>query len=1216
MHLYHFTLVKPGSINQAISGCFSGKKYDILTEKHYRPTEIVMAKGNILELYECEENGNLKCLISQDVFGVIRSITSFKFSNTVEKDYIAIGSDSGSIVILEVNSNLNKFTQIHHETYGKTGCRRIVPGQYLAADPKGRALMIGAVEKQKFVYVLNMDGDHLTISSPLEGHSQNTLVYSMVGLDVGFDNPAFACIEVNYEGADESDVAYQSLKKMLTIYELDLGKNTIVKKSSEEIDRSANLLIQIPEPLGGVLVCSENYITYKKEGQDDVRSPIPRRSGMPQERGLMIINSNLKVKKGGDIFLLAQNELGDLYRVSFNKDGNRVSSVSLQYFDTIPVSNSFLALKNGNLFCASEFGDHKCYKITKIEPNEYPETYESIGSETFPTFTPPMNRFEALMSDNDQPSTTNVTCLELVNEIKSLAPVTDMKVTDLMGEGTPQIYCLNGRGPTSSLRSLRYGLPVNEEVAAPLDQQATAIFTVKESMNDTFDKYIILSFSEFTMVLSVGENVAEVTESGFLTTTKTIYASNIGESGEFVQVHPKGIRHIHPDRVNEWNSGNKIIEKAAVNGYQIVVSLSGGEIIYFEYDTSSGNLIETERNDLSQDVACLALSPIQDGRTRGRFLAVGFYDKTVRLISLGEYDMMSILSRQALPADPESLSLIELQSGHSRDETSLYLNIGLSNGILLRSTVDSSTGELSDTRSRFLGTKGVKLRNVKVRGDNAILALSSKPWLGNSINGKIEMTPLSYPALNSACNFSSEQIRDGLVSITAEHLRIITISSLLDKFTPEIIPLNYTPRKFVVHDETSHMIILQTDHNVSKENSTDRPDYIKVDESQKDPSLSKDVEYGAIKTKPKSNLWASYIRVYSPKKQANLDEFEIEDNEAAFSITTCKFSTSLSGAKSNESLIIVGTAKNMKLYPTRTCDCGYINVFQISEDGKLQLIHKTEVEDVPYALHAFRGRLLVGVKNMLRIYDLGKKKLLRKCENKSFPNFITSIAVDGNRIFVGDITESFHFVKFNSSENSLTIFADNTTPRWLTASALVDHNTIAGGDKFGNFFISRLPSDVSDELEDSSTGKEKWIWERGLLNGAPQKATEIVKFYVGSMITSIYKTSLIAGGPSILIYTTITGAVGVFFPFTSKKDIEFFTQLEMHLREKNPPLCGRDHLAYRSYYFPVKSVVDGDLIEQFNDVDLQTKTKISEDLQRTINEIAKKIEDMKNQTGL
>ncbi len=37
----------------------------------------------------------------------------------------------------------NDWKSIHCEAFGKTGCRRIVPGQYLAADPKGRAIMVG-----------------------------------------------------------------------------------------------------------------------------------------------------------------------------------------------------------------------------------------------------------------------------------------------------------------------------------------------------------------------------------------------------------------------------------------------------------------------------------------------------------------------------------------------------------------------------------------------------------------------------------------------------------------------------------------------------------------------------------------------------------------------------------------------------------------------------------------------------------------------------------------------------------------------------------------------------------------------------------------------------------------------------------------------------------------------------------------------------------------
>jgi splicing factor 3B subunit 3 len=77
--------------------------------------------------------------------------------------------------------------------------RRIVPGDYLAADPKGRCIMIGAVEKQKFVYILNRDSsNNLTISSPLEAHKPHIITLDMVGLDTGIEQPQFACIEMDY----------------------------------------------------------------------------------------------------------------------------------------------------------------------------------------------------------------------------------------------------------------------------------------------------------------------------------------------------------------------------------------------------------------------------------------------------------------------------------------------------------------------------------------------------------------------------------------------------------------------------------------------------------------------------------------------------------------------------------------------------------------------------------------------------------------------------------------------------------------------------------------------------------------------------------------------------------------------------------------------------------------------------------------------------------
>lgn len=53
-----------------------------------------------------------------------------------------------------------------------------------------------------------------------------------------------------------------------------------------------------------------------------------------------------------------------------------------------------------------------------------------------------------------------------------------------------------------------------------------------------------------------------------------------------------------------------------------------------------------------------------------------------------------------------------------------------------------------------------------------------------------------------------------------------------------------------------------------------------------------------------------------------------------------------------------------------------------AEGTELEFLHKTSIEDIPVVLHPFQGKLLVGMGKTLRMYDYGKKKLLRKCENK------------------------------------------------------------------------------------------------------------------------------------------------------------------------------------------------------------------------------------------
>lgn len=96
------------------------------------------------------------------------------------------------------------------------------------------------------MYILNRDAAaNLTISSPLEAHKAQTIIHSIVGVDVGFENPLFACLEVDYSEADQdpTGAAFESAEKMLTYYELDLGLNHVVRKWSDVTDSRANMLI-------------------------------------------------------------------------------------------------------------------------------------------------------------------------------------------------------------------------------------------------------------------------------------------------------------------------------------------------------------------------------------------------------------------------------------------------------------------------------------------------------------------------------------------------------------------------------------------------------------------------------------------------------------------------------------------------------------------------------------------------------------------------------------------------------------------------------------------------------------------------------------------------------------------------------------------------------------------------------------------------------------
>ncbi len=413
------------------------------------------------------------------------------------------------------------------------------------------------------------------------------------------------------------------------------------------------------------------------------------------------------------------------------------------------------------------------------------------------------------------------------------------------------------------------------------------------------------------------------------------------------------------------------------------------------------------------------------------------------------------------------------------------------------------------------------------------------------------------------------------------------------------IPLTYTPRRLLKHPGYGVFYTIESDNNTLppelRKKLLDAPTAVNGD-----AKVLPAEEFGYPRA---SGRWASCINVIDPvgDEPGVLQRVDLDNNEAAVSATVVSFAS-----QEGEHFLIVGTGKDMVVSPRQFTE-GYIHVYRFQENGRgVEFVHKTKVEEPPMALVSFQGRLLAGIGKTLRVYDLGLRQLLRKAQAEVAPHLIVSLQTQGKRIVVGDVQQGVSYVVYKYESNELLTFVDDSIKRWTACTTMVDYESVAGGDKFGNLWIVRCPEKASQEADE--LGSEiHLVHARSYLHGAPSRLSSMAHYFTQDIPTSINKTNLVVGGQEVLLWSGIQGTIGVLIPFVGREDADFFQTLEQHMRTEDPPLGGRDHLMYRSYYVPVKGVIDGDLCERFNLLPSDKKLMIAGELGRSVREIERKI---------
>jgi splicing factor 3B subunit 3 len=1238
----------------------------------------------------------LKLISRTETRSILRACVKVRYPGE-QRDVLAVTADSGCLSVLDFQSrsSTSACQIVHCVSFGKTACRRDTPGQYIAADPAGRAVMVSAVEKRKLVYVLNRDATGTpTMASPLEAHRNRTIALDTVGIDNGHGNPMFAVLELQYPDYSEVDDVKEvpPVTKQLAYYELDLGLNHVSRRWAATTHRTASCLVAVPggaDGPSGVLVGSEDWIEYMHETFvpptvdaapfSNIVCALPRRQLHPSDKGVLVTKITVHRQKKSKFFALAQTELGDVYKVVLvtdSSDKTKVTGMKVHLLDTLPPAISLNVSELGMLFVAAEFGDHPLYRFLRIDLPDAPTSTSEMTAEAYHNTTGAPGDVESFlttaMASRIAPTfvPTILKNLRKVFALDNPSPTTGVMVGELAGnEVSPQIYTLTGRGPSSHLRILRHGAAVTELAVSELPGVPGAIFTIADPTAEGMDKYVVVSFADATLVLSVGDSIEEVgKESGFLTNAPTLACSALGTDGALCQVHPAGVRHIQKGQAKQWHCpGLKRIECASANESQVIIVLAGGEIIYFELDAMSGNLTESKTRDLGADICCLDVGTIAKGQSRSLFAAIGCRDQTVRIVSLEPGNsLLAQRSSTALRSRPHSVSL-QMMSGSGEEGRSaagsddLTLLIGLDDGSSLRASVDPITGSIGASPSRrFLGARPVSVSRITLDAQPAALLLSSRPWISrrDATSGKHVMAPLSFAPLDQCCSFRSEAVREGVIATAGKTLRILSVDVTGmgggddEAFNTNKVELRYTPRQMTLINTSFStgnaenprigLVVIESDCNeygwnekkamgfdptgeagTGKSSQKEDDDAMDMDEGSDDEGAAKekkeDAEDGDVEEEEKESRktpirgpvpilagsWGSCMRLLDPTNNcATLDCVEFNKNEAALCCTSVRFHS-----KGGEPLLAVGTVTGMTMHPLKV-ETSHIALYRIVNGDRFQLLHRTAVEDGPVlALAHFHGRLVVGIGKCLRIYEMGKRQLLRKCELRNLPTFVKTIQTVGDRAFVGDMMQSIQIVRYDSTSNRLVLIANDGTPRPIVSQELLDWNTVAVGDKFGNISVLRLPRGADSGAMDGSG--QRALWDSARDDRTP-KLELLCQYYVGEIVTSMTRSALVAGGPESLIYVTVAGRIGALVPFTSRDQVDLYVQLESLLRADAPRPTGRDPKSYRSYYAPVLHVVDGELCDAFNALSHKEQVSIAERLDLSVTEIAKKLEDTHN----
>jgi len=1180
MFNYVVTAFKSSSVSHTLTGNFTGPK----------DLNLIVEKTTYFEIYRVMEQG-LETIMQVPVYGKIEEIFLIKPPNSTCHQLV-ICTNRYSLLILAYDSvNQDIITVASGDIEDRIG-RPCEGGPFGIVDPKCRTMAFHISEG--LLKVIPFDRKTHAIMEAFNIRMEELYVVDIVFLEsalvaknmIFFDNPTIA-------------VLFQDTKQSRHIktYQINVEEKQFRDGPFQQLNllSTTRFLIPVPASLGGLLVISSETVTYHSGSQfKAIAFEHPTQITCHE-----VIDGNRWLL--GDTF-------GNLYIFGARRD-YLTMDVTLEKIGVTSIASSISYLDNGYVFIGSSGGDSQLVRFasTGSNSNQQQQQQQASGS--------------GLMS------------MQVKDVHVNLGPIVHFCVVDLEREGQCQIVTCSGRDKDGTIRIVRNGIGIEEQANIEMEG-IKGMWSLKDpsslrpnlsgattTTSKKFDKYVVVTFIRETRLLGIeDDNMKEVENIPFTLNQPTLVALNVSEGG-LLQVTPRSIRVIDCNFkvADEWfpPKDMKIVD-ASANPTQVVVTVGGGRLLYFELHGLK--VVEKTMVILGNEISCLNINPLfgeessSFEKSESKWVVVGMWNEFS--IKILELPTLKVVAEENLQINVliRSVLLMKLEGID-------YVFCGIGDGSFCSFHLDSSNGNLSSNKKIILASKPIALVPFLNKNSWSVFAYSDRPVVIFSNNQKLLFSNVNLKEVNAMCAFDCESFPDSL-AVSKENSFMIGNIDEIQKLHVRTIKLEEQPNR-IVYQKQSHSFLISTVKKI----------------------LVTGKHYEVIEQ--------GFVKLLDENTFDVLHEVKLDNTE------TCCACASMQFQGDQNTYYVAGTTSIIpeELQPSQ----GRLLIFEV-KNGKLHKVAEHGVKGAIYAVANCNGKLAVATNSTLQIYKwkdssslsstftsssipssqnnnnnnkneminavshrgggdavgdgtsllvkddlIGTRELSLDCE--THVRVVTvALQTRGDFIIVGDVMKSLTLFVYKSAESQLEKIAEDLNPIFVQEIAFVDDEHFLVCDAHYNL-VTLTKNTESMQEEDR---------RRLAINGFFHLGDQVNVVSSGSLVMrTMANDNEYSKMPPTLLFGTVNGMIGILACLPEKAYI-FFQDLQQAMTQVVKGVGGLSHGNFREYFYKKKrelarNFLDGDLIESFLDLRENEKEDVvarMKDKTVTVKNVIERIEDL------